>query len=638
MIKKMSKIQIIGPKGLLTETIDLLHYMGIMHIEREKIKMEDTFLKSMPLEKDKVVLKERLAKLLGTLKGILLLLPKPISPPEEGKMELVDTDPTSDEVSSLIKDIDKNVRGLQKRRSELKEKLSNISKYEKLLKGLAPLIVKLKKISFFETVGITIDKDKKEIIPLLEEEIKRVCKGRYQLFVKDIDEEILGIVVAYPKEYDRSLRFLLLEENISEIRLPKEYKEMPLFSALKEMIKRKEQLPGELLEVEKGLQELSGKWYYNLKGLKDTCSDLFDELSIINYFAQTRYTFLIFGWVPSDSLSHLSNVLADKFAGKVMIKESAIEEEEITEVPVYIKNPRLIKSFEILLSIFPPPMYGSTDPTPYLAVFFPTFFGLILGDIGYGLILLLISIFLMKRFGGKELYKDVLTVAISASLFSILFGVLFGEFFGTLGEHFGLHPILFDRLKAVKGFMALSIAIGAFHILLGLVLSVINSIQRRRTKKTVINLSYILLILTVFLLIAVLNEYLPKGFMTPGVVLMLALLIILTISEGILGPLEFMKSLNNILSYTRIMAIGTASVILALVANKLGGMVSNIFLGVLIATLFHAINIVLGVMSPTIQSLRLHYVEFFSKFYEPGGKRYTPFKRVKKTEGGVIWR
>ncbi|MBI5287294.1 MAG: ATPase, partial [Deltaproteobacteria bacterium] len=90
------------------------------------------------------------------------------------------------------------------------------------------------------------------------------------------------------------------------------------------------------------------------------------------------------------------------------------------------------------------------------------------------------------------------------------------------------------------------------------------------------------------------------------------------------------KTVGNILSYARIMAIGTASVVMAVVANKLGGAVGNVLLGIIVAALIHTLNVALGILSPTIHSLRLHYVEFFSKFYQPGGRRYTPFKKSRE--------
>jgi V/A-type H+-transporting ATPase subunit I len=134
-----------------------------------------------------------------------------------------------------------------------------------------------------------------------------------------------------------------------------------------------------------------------------------------------------------------------------------------------------------------------------------------------------------------------------------------------------------------------------------------------------------------FLAVAVLADYLPDAFFTPAIVLFLVGLAILIYSLGklgfFLGPLELMGLVGNILSYLRIAAIGLASVYLAMVANALAGFVGNILIGLIIAVLFHALNIALGAFSPTIQSLRLHYVEFFSKFYHGGGQPFRPFQR-----------
>jgi V/A-type H+-transporting ATPase subunit I len=94
----------------------------------------------------------------------------------------------------------------------------------------------------------------------------------------------------------------------------------------------------------------------------------------------------------------------------------------------------------------------------------------------------------------------------------------------------------------------------------------------------------------------------------------------------LMGPIEFIGLIGNVLSYLRIAAIGLASVYLAKVANDVAGMVGNLFVGILLAVLLHALNLVLGAFSPTIHSLRLHYVEFFRKFYEGGGREYEPFR------------
>jgi len=103
---------------------------------------------------------------------------------------------------------------------------------------------------------------------------------------------------------------------------------------------------------------------------------------------------------------------------------------------------------------------------------------------------------------------------------------------------------------------------------------------------------------------------------------------VLLLTGGMLAPFELLRHVGNVISYVRIMAVGLASVLLAYVANRLAGAAGSVWVGVVVAVLLHAFNIVLGVFAPTIHALRLHYVEFFSKFIETGGKRYQPLGKA----------
>jgi len=384
-------------------------------------------------------------------------------------------------------------------------------------------------------------------------------------------------------------------------------------------------------DIDNKLKQLSEKWYKTLEDLMGLLRDTIDELTALAYCAHTRFTFVIVGWIPKDTFNILSSAIVNKFGDRVMVREMEIREDEIDLIPVCIKNPKLLRPFEVFLKVLPPPKYGSVDPTPYLALFFPTFFGLILGDIGYGAILFGLSLYLKERFKANEYIFNLASVFMISSLFAMIFGILFGEFFGDLGERFGiLHPIIFDRLKAMRVFLILAIGIGLGHVTLGIMLAIVNYIHRGKGKEALAKASMLILLFSIIIILAILADYLPKEMITPSVLIMIATFIILIIVEGIIGPLEAIKSIGNILSYARIMAIGTASVVLAIVANKLGGLAGNAILGILVAGMIHIINIFLGILSPTIQSLRLHYVEFFSKFYQPGGRRYEPFKKTGK--------
>ena len=133
-----------------------------------------------------------------------------------------------------------------------------------------------------------------------------------------------------------------------------------------------------------------------------------------------------------------------------------------------------------------------------------------------------------------------------------------------------------------------------------------------------------MIVLIVLALLAAV-DVLPRALLTPSVIALLVAFPVLVALEGILAVVELLSTLGNMLSYARVMALGLASVMLAIVANRLSGVVGSAVVGVLLALLFHLVNFGIGVFGPGIHALRLHYVEFFGKFYSPGGVPYQPF-------------
>lgn len=633
----------------MEEVIELLHSLSVLHIDRTSEDVRrDMYYRVVSLQKDEVALRERAEKILQKIKDLILLLYRPSTPlipalekergiRSIGRLEgFVISDICSEKFMSDFNVLEDKLRSLHKRRSELKDELSLIERYEMILKGLTPLIYEISGLKHIESTGIIIEKNRAEVIPLLEEEIHRITSGGYQIFKRELDDKNIGIVLTYQKDYDKEVMRLISEEGISEITLPMEYTNIPFFDALRLMLTKKEGIPHELSGIEKELELLSQRWYWEVYGLISILEDLVNEFKALSYCLITNYTFFISGWVPEDYLPQLKDEIKNGFGESVVIRELEIREDEIEKVPVFIRNPKIIKPFEIFMNILPPPRYDSIDPTPFLAIFFPAFFGLIIGDSGYGLLLLFGSVYLLKVFREKPIIKDLMKVFFICSICSVVFGFLFGDFFGINLERFGIHPILMDRSKAIKNFLILSIAIGASHVLFGFMLSLINSIQWGRDREAIGKASSIVMLFAILILAVTLFGYLPKEFLNVSVIIIAIALPVLLISEGLIGVIEFIKSIGNILSYARIMALGLASVMMALIANRLGEMSGNIILGIIIAFIIHTLHIIIGVFSATIQSLRLHYVEFFSKFYRYGDRRYIPFRKIR---GEVrLWR
>jgi V/A-type H+-transporting ATPase subunit I len=218
-------------------------------------------------------------------------------------------------------------------------------------------------------------------------------------------------------------------------------------------------------------------------------------------------------------------------------------------------------------------------------------------------------------------------MAIPMSVFTIIFGFLYGEFFGDLGQRlFGMKAILFDRAEGVVAALALAVGLGIVHVVLGLVLGALSAWHGHRKHAIGKGITAVMVLLIVAALLAAF-EVLPKSLFVPVVIALLGAFPLLILTEGLLAPLELLSSVGNALSYARIMALGTASVMLAAVANRMVGALGSIAVGLVFALLFHLVNFAIGLFGPTIHALRLHYVEFFGKFYSPGGLPYHPLTR-----------
>ena len=617
----MKKLQMIGPKPLLDEAIKTLHAAAVVHIETmPEEELRKSFLKRLPIESGKLKEKEALEKTLDRLRAL-----KSILPPHPGlRPERISGGQIQRYLSDLAP-IEERARFLRARKDALAEELSTAGRYEKLLKGFAPIVSRLGGLRNFEVVGLTLEKTREDIPGLLEAEVSRITEGSYQIFTREIEDKTLGVVLTYPKHFAPEVRTLLTGRAISEVRLPGEYEDMTLIEALKVMGRRRAELPGLMQEIDRDLAAISAQWYGTIEGAIRAVENSLDEFGALSYAAATRFAFIIEGWVPAERYAELQERFRGSFGERVMLRTLEIHDRDA--VPVYIRNPSFIRPFEVFLAALSLPRYGSIDPTPFVAIFFPAFFGLIVADVGYGAIIFALAIFLRFRLREGGISKDLATVLAISALAAMLFGFLFGEMFGDLGESLGiLHPILLNRIESIKTLLYLTLGIGAGHVLLGITLSVASRLMRRDYKEALARACYLVLVVTLLSMLAVLSGYASKGLLVYLAAILAVSFIAFVALEGMLGPIEFIEALGHIVSYVRIMAVGTASVVMALVANRIGGLAESVFVGVALAAVIHVLNIALSILSPSIQSMRLQYVEFFSKFYEGGGRRYRPFK------------
>ncbi len=634
MLLPMAKVQIVGTKRCRDDTVQLLQRLGTIQIDAWS-EGRAMFQQQMTLSDEAINLRERLAYTVTRVEAVVAALPPVKLPPwsEYENYYARSPDQIIDIVTVDLAEIAPQVQTLTTQQDQLEEQLGSLPRYETTLRRLLPLVPVLIDLEDYMVTAIWVERRYYQALTTITRQLEELTGGLCEVISGEVDQdaERLAAVLVFPKTHTEAVNELLGRENITQARLPAEFANQPLEQALSQIRQRLRIIPGQLAEIKAQQETLARRWRPRLLTWQALLQDHLAQIDVCPNFGQTDYTFVIEGWVPEHQLARIEAALPGEAGDEVIVVKLPLRPEEKNQAPVMFDNPRLVKPFEPLVGLLALPKYAAIDPTPLMAIFMPVFFGLMLGDIGYGLIILALMFYLRWRFKARSTLRRLAEVLMIGSAWSIVFGFLFGELFGTLGEAIGLQPLWFDRGHDVQSLFLLTIGIGAGHIILGLCLGAWEAIQQHSQHDLVEKVAMLVSLSALFLLVTILTDYLPDSFLTPVIVLLLVGLAVLIFSLGklgfFLGPLELVSLVGNILSYLRIAAIGLASVYLAMVANALAGFVGNILIGLIIAVLFHTLNIALGAFSPTIQSLRLHYVEFFSKFYQSGGQPFRPFQR-----------
>src|SRR3989338_2559575 len=636
MITTMSKIELFVLKDDLPQAIDILYGLGLLHIEQIHLTkiMEQRGILRLSLspeeEKEKAASEILIKEVNELLKDIKYLAHSCLEEKVSEKEEL-EAKPTQELTEIILKQIKPQFSSLNKEIANLEDELKILPQYKEILEAFSVSQRELKIHEEMNCLALIFDKRYEKDMQIFKKHLEDKTKSELEVYLASLGPKKIVAILFYPPPIAKEIDAELFKQGTQKVELPARYLIQPLNETLKYIEARLNQIPAEIEKLKLTCFEFAQKNISLICTIKTLALNRLERILVLSNFLQSKYTVVVTGWLPTRDLNYFTQTLEKSLGKRFAIYDRTRLVKHPQNIPVLLENPKLIRPYELLLRLLPPPVYGTKDATGLVSLFFPIFFGLIVGDIGYGLIFLVTALFLKKS--AKFFSRSIGAILFAVSLSTIFFGFLYGEFFGNFGkEYLKLPHILFDRQESIIPFLILALSVGACHVSIGFLLGIIEAIHKKHKREGIEKIAILAGLAGLFLLVATMVKILPSKFLPVSIVLLVVVTILLVMVRGFLGPLEAISAVANILSYARIMALGLAGVMMATIANHIGGLPENMFIGIILASLLHALNLVLSVFSPTIQSLRLHYVEFFSKFYEPGGKRYAPFRKKEVVE------
>ncbi|KKG11143.1 V-type ATP synthase subunit I [Methanosarcina sp. 2.H.A.1B.4] len=641
--KEMTRAVIVGHKSILKDTIDSLHDTHLFHIE-DFVEDESGFKISKPFKNA-----EEVSKKLVKIRSI------------SNYLGIVKKEPVVQKTDSVLRDLDSKLDELDR---AITTKTESIAQLENELKDLDS-----QKRELLPYLSINLDFDDYrgyESLKVFAGTIKGSLDGSqissitkaYELY---FDPQSKAVVLFVAKNDADRVYELLQSLGFRDLRVP-ERGGVP--SELLRFIEQKEaEVTRKTESLRADIESLKVKYADFILASDEVLSIESQKAELPLRIATSANTFIIEGWTPTENYDKVVSTVNSATNGKAYVTSLEIDEEEEEHVPVEYNNSKIAAPMQQIMDLYSRPKYTELDPSSVILITFPLMYGLILGDIGYAMILGAIAL-AIKKAVKSDAVKPLMDILIYCQISTFIFGIIYGEFLGfslaSLHTAHGVIPglipgwetiVLFEglggeeftfpvhRTHMVMTMIATTVVIGLLQLNLGYLLGFSNIARHHGIKHAVLEKGSWLVIQLGVLVAAI--GYLGgnSGLTYVGAGILILGIVMLTIGEGIKGPIELPSLMGNALSYARIIAVGLSSIYIASTVNDIAFKMiwvdhSKIsFLAVaaiLVFILGHGLNSVLSIIAPGLHALRLQYVEFFGKFYEGGGRKYNPFGYIRK--------
>jgi len=628
-------------KALLTE-IEKFGKVQFINLESESEDL--SFLKRDTEDKDLSYLQGEILKIKYSLDYIKKFIPKEkgLKALMKGKKSLnfneIDKSIEKIDYTALydkLKKIDESVVSLSNETTKYKNEIDSLSNWTGLDIPFSELGTFRDAITFLGTVPKNCyDSFMDEFNNFKEAYIEKVGEGR----------DGFNIVLLYHKILQSEAEELIKKYGINKVNFTYQDTSANTIKALNEKIENDN---NKVLELEANVKEHFGDLnklyavyeYYDLEIMKkESCKN----------FLKTDEVIALKGWIPEEEkeklLSLLNRVLDDKYSVQFRVPDS------LDNVPVLLKNNFLTEPYEFVTATYSLPSYGEVDPTPILAPFFFIFFGMMFSDAGYGLIILTAATLALKFIPLDDSKKKFMKLLQSGGVSTIIWGVLYGSYFGDAPTLFitgGIKPLWLDAGANPMMVLIVALFMGIVHLFTGLGIKAYELIREKKYFSALFDVGFWYMVLTGCILMLISSSVNIPGLSSVGkyLAIMGAAGLILTqgrsnkgvfakLAGGLYGLYGITGYIGDILSYSRLLALGLATGLIGssfnLIIKLLPKGVIAIVLGTVIFIGGHIFNLLINLLGAYVHTSRLQYLEFFGKFYSGGGKAFKPLKPSNK--------
>ncbi len=658
---RMKKLRIITLDKYADSAVNSLHEAGLVQIEdiSERIQQDAEWrqiLKPSSASPFTGKISSLLMKTSGTVdflqsmarkeKGILPLVKGFINPPPIEKVEV-----EALAVQDLIKKAEDALSEVESETKPKEEKLSQLESSKTKLENA--LDVSRNLIDFDLDLSLLEGSD---YVSFISGKLSTESYDKFMIDLKDFTDEVVVFEKDSEQKGFKNLIIATLKEHTDEVLgfLRKLEFERYEFSGLEgkpsELITRSESqiesINAEKEFVLNDLADISDKWLKEFMGLQEQLEIEKQRSEIFSSFGETDNTKMFEGWVTKKKLEKALETIDEATEGHSIVD---VTDPDLNNdnIPVHLDNPRFAKPYEMFVHMYSPPNYREVDPTILMAIVFPFFFGFCLTEAGYGVIDAIIGYIIFRGMGrDNKTWASLGLIMVACGVWAIILGLVTNSLIGDFIPRFILGDTqakLLTTIDSINSFahpeniLLIALVVGIIHLNIGLLIGTYNNLVRGDVKEALgAQIVWFVLEAGVILIAAGFLLFGGGLLMYAGIGIFILSLIMLLYFNGLFGLMDVSGFLGNILSYARLLALCLSTGGIATTVNILTGIVAELIpvVGIVLAPFVFVggqiANLAFQTLGAFINSLRLHYVEYFAQFYMGGSQKFRAFRAKRK--------